>query len=164
MPPLQFSLTSICTTAKCRFCSLQQYRNHSFSLRMTCCMRRQPPTIKLQLDTLRDRYAELKGLVDRCSNPVSAKSFHLPRVDSLLSPQIGKVYPCFRVKPRLRGPAQSGGDTSDQSDRTGGEMDSVNCNFSLNFVFKTNVYGNTRTAGLAGLACGATGTGAILAA
>ena len=23
-------------------------------------------------------------------------------------------YPCFRVKPRLRGPAQSGGDTSDQ--------------------------------------------------
>ena len=47
-------------------------------------------------------------------------------------------YPCFRVKPRLRGPAQSGGDTSDQpecrtTDRTGGEMDSVNCNFSLNF-------------------------------
>ena len=27
-----------------------------------------------------------------------------------------KRYPCFRVKPRLRGPAQSGGDTSDQSD------------------------------------------------
>ena len=42
-------------------------------------------------------------------------------------------YPCFRVKPRLRGPAQSGGDTSDQADRTGGEVDSVNCNFSLNF-------------------------------
>ena len=55
-------------------------------------------TIKLQLDTLRDRYAELKGLVDRCSNPVSAKSFHLPRVDSLLSPQIGKVYSKIIVK------------------------------------------------------------------
>lgn len=55
-------------------------------------------TIKLQLDTLRDRYAELKGLVDRCSNPASAKSFHLPRVDSLLSPQIGKVYSKIIVK------------------------------------------------------------------
>ena len=55
-------------------------------------------TIKLQLDTLRDRYAELKGLVDRCSNPASAKSFHLPQVDSLLSPQIGKVYSKIIVK------------------------------------------------------------------
>ena len=53
-------------------------------------------TIKLQLDTLRDRYAELKGLVD--SNPASAKSFHLTQVDDLLSPQIGKVYSKIIVK------------------------------------------------------------------
>ena len=57
-------------------------------------------TIKSQLDNLRDRYGELKRLVDRfdAGNPALAKAFHLPRVDSLLSPQIGKVYSKIVVK------------------------------------------------------------------
>lgn len=57
-------------------------------------------TIKPGLDTLRDRYAELKGLLDRfgASHPGSAKPCRLPRVDSLLSEQIGKVYNKIVVK------------------------------------------------------------------
>ena len=57
-------------------------------------------TIKPRLDTLRDRYAELKGLLDRfaAGHPGSAKPCRLPRVDSLLSEQIGKVYNKIVVK------------------------------------------------------------------
>ena len=57
-------------------------------------------TIKLWLDNLRDRYDELKRLVDQFNhtNPSSAKTFRLPTVDSLLSPQIGKVYSKLIVK------------------------------------------------------------------
>lgn len=59
-------------------------------------------TIKSRLDNLRDRYDELKGLVGQFStiNPSSAKAFRLPKVDSLLSPQIGKVYSKVIVKMR----------------------------------------------------------------
>ena len=57
-------------------------------------------TIKSRLDNLRDRYNELKGLVDQFNNinPSSVKTFRLPKVDSLLSPQIGKVYSKVIVK------------------------------------------------------------------
>ena len=57
-------------------------------------------TIKSRLDTLRDRYGELKELLDRfgASNPGSTKAFRLPRMDSLLSAQIGKVYNKIVVK------------------------------------------------------------------
>ena len=57
-------------------------------------------TIKPRLDTLRERYGELKGLLDRfaASHPGSAKPCRLPRVDSLLSEQIGKVYHKIVVK------------------------------------------------------------------
>ena len=57
-------------------------------------------TIKFWLDNLRDRYDELKRLVDQFNNtnPSSARAFRLPKVDSLLSPQIGKVYSKVIVK------------------------------------------------------------------
>ena len=57
-------------------------------------------TIKSWLDNLRDRYDELKGLVDQFNNinPWSVKAFRLPEVDSLLSPQIAKVYSKVIVK------------------------------------------------------------------
>ena len=55
----------------------------------------------------------------------------------------GTILPCFRVKPRLRGPAQSGGDTSDQpecrtTDRTGGEMDSVTNGYYSLYVYSVD--------------------------
>ena len=57
-------------------------------------------TIKSWLDNLRNRYDELKRLVDQFNNtnPSSVKAFRLPKVDSLLSPQIGKVYSKVIVK------------------------------------------------------------------
>ena len=57
-------------------------------------------TIKPRLDTLRERYGELKGLLNRfaASHPGSARPVRLPRVDSLLSEQIGKVYHKIVVK------------------------------------------------------------------
>ena len=57
-------------------------------------------TIKPRLDTLRERYGELKELLDRfaASHPGSAKPCRLPRVDTLLSEQIGKVYHRIVVK------------------------------------------------------------------